>query len=246
MGVRHSVEMNLIVGLGATTSPAQFSGDLSQLLDSLGHCEAGVYTLAPLEQNMQVDFGDVLEARLIWIDADGDLAVTLGGTVGTVGTLLGVGGTFPTGFTGGQAFSFKIDGVTVSGTFLVGDQTAAQCAARMNAAAMLAGLTYVPFAVEGGQIRANGSDASSVGKVEVLTINAVLGFAALTSDSGTDPLVGSAPIQLRRPIASNASSAAGVKVYALLTAVTGSITLTSLSADQAVTARVAVVGDILT
>jgi hypothetical protein len=166
--------------------------------------------------------------------------------VGTVATLLGSGGTFPTAFSGGQAFSFAIDGVTVSGTFTSGDQTAAQCAARMNAAAMIAGFAYVPFVVEGGQIRVNGSDASSAGEVEVLTINATIGFSALTTDSGTDPLTGSAPIQLRRPISADAESAEGVSVFALLTAMTGSITLTSLDPTKVVTARVAIVGDILT
>lgn len=246
MGVRHSVEMTLDVGLGATLTPALFSGSVSQALDSLARAESGTYSLDAGEQNVQVDFGDVAQARLIWIDADGALEVTLGGTVGTVATLLGVGGTFPTAFTGGQAFSFKVDGVTVAGTFLVGDQSAVQCAQRLNSAAVLAGLAFLPFTVDGGQIRVSGANASLAGKVEVLTINAVLGFAALTSDLGTDPLIGSAPIQLRKPIDAAASSADGVSVYALLTAVTGSITLTSLETAKVTTVRVAIAGDVLT
>ncbi len=244
MGVRHSVDLNLQVGLGTNLSPALFTGSVVQVLDTLARSEAGTYTLEALEQNVQVDFGDVTQARVIWIDSDGALEVTLGGTVGTVATLLGAG-TFPTSFAGGEAFSFEIDGTTVAGTFLIADQSVVQCAQRLNAAAMLAGLTYVPFVVDGGQIRVNGADASLSGKVEVLTINATLGFPALTSDLGTDPLSGSAPIQLRKPIAADASSASGVSVYALLTAVTGSITLTSLESAQQSTVRVAVLGDVL-
>ena len=245
MGVRHSVEMTLDVGLGATVSPALFSGSVSQLMDSLARVESGTYELGAGEQNVQVDFGDVTQARLIWIDADGALEVTLGGTVGTVATLLGAGGTFPTAFVGGEAFSFKVDGVTVAGTFLSGDQSAAQCAQRLNAAAVLAGLAFLPFAVEGGQIRVSGANASLAGKVEVVTVNAAIGFASLTSDLGTNPLTSSAPIQLRKPIDAGASSADGVSVFALLTAVTNSVTLSSLETSKVTTARVAIVGDVL-
>jgi hypothetical protein len=235
MGVRHSVDMTFQVGLGSSLSPALFSGEFSQLLDSLARAEAGTYSIAPGEQNVQVDFGDVAQAR----------EVTLGGSVGTVGTLLGVGGTFPTAFVGGEAFGFTIDGTAVTGTFQAGDQTAQQCVNRLNAAAMLAGLDYVPFVIEAGQIRVSGSDASASGAVSVTTANATLGFPTTTSDSGTDPLAGSAPIQLRRPIDPNAESAEDVKVFALLSAMTGSITITSLEVQRTTTARVAIAGDVL-
>lgn len=244
MSIRHFIELALQVGQDITLDEKMFDGAISATLDSLDHCEAGTYTLDAGDTNVQVDFGDVAEARIIWIEADGDFEVSLGGVVGTVGTLLGSGGTFPTSFAGGETFGFLIDGIAVAGAFLIGDQSAAQCAARMNAAAMLAGCVHVPFVTEGGQIRVSGALATSAGEVEVTVARATIGFAALTSDAGTSPSGAYAPQQIRRPLDADSSTAATAKAYYVATVKTTSLFLTNLETATAVLARVCILGDL--
>lgn len=244
MSIRHSIALALQVGQDTTLDEKMFDGSIEAELDSLDHCEAGTYTLDIGDVNIEVDFGDVAEARIVWIEADGDFEVSLGGVPGTVGTLLGSGGTFPTSFVGGETFGFLVDGIAVAGTFLVGDQSAAQCAARMNAAAMLAGCVHVPFKTEGGQIRVSGALATAAGEVEVTVARATIGFAALTSDAGSSPSGAYAPQQIRRPIDTSSSSAAVAKAYYCATVKTTSIFLTNLESTAAVNARVCILGDL--
>lgn len=104
-------------------------------------------------------------------------------------TLTGVGGTFPTLFGGGETLNVTIDGVAVAVVFQAGDQTAAQCAARINAACALAGLA-TPRAVvlTSGQLQITGVLTGSAGEVEVTsgTGAATLGLAGSASGTGQD------------------------------------------------------------
>lgn len=96
--------------------------------------------------------------------------------------VVGVGGTFPTGFSGGETLTLEIDGVAVSVAFLVGDQTAADVVARINAAAALAGLATPRARVEGGQVAIDGVLTGSDAEIEVTggTGAATLGLAGLS------------------------------------------------------------------
>jgi hypothetical protein len=99
---------------------------------------------------------------------------------------LGVGGTFPTLFAGGETLLITIDGVLVTVTFDVADQTAAQCVARINAAFALAGYATPLAEVSGSQILIKGvATRVASGGVGQLTFGgtgqATLGFAAPTS-----------------------------------------------------------------
>jgi len=239
---RINAEITVQVAQETSFEEVLFERAFTQVIDSLVRAESGLYMLAAGELNTPVDFGDVAQARMIYIEADGELEVTFGGVPGTVATLLGAGASFPTGFAGGEAFSFKVDGVAVAGTFLIGDQTLQQVVNRLNATAMLAGIAFVPFVVEGGQIRMSGAVASLTGKVEVLTANATIGFPSVTSDLGTDPILGVAPMQLQRPIDLSASSAETLKAYLFATVKTTNVLLSNNSASQ-VTARVMIAGD---
>ena len=55
-------------------------------------------------------------------------------------TALATAGTYPTGYGGGETLITTIDGVAVTTTFLIGDQTLDQVVARINAAMALAGI----------------------------------------------------------------------------------------------------------
>lgn len=103
-------------------------------------------------------------------------------------TLTGSGGTFPTGFAGAETFNVTIDGVAVAVTFQAGDQTAAQVAARINAAAALAGLASprVTVSTTTGQLAISGVLTGAQGSVAVTggTGRTQIGFAGTPSDVG--------------------------------------------------------------
>lgn len=102
----------------------------------------------------------------------------------------GSGGVFPTGFVGAETLTLTIDGVAVSVAFLSGDQTAAQVAARINAAAALAGLTAPRCVVaSSGQLEISGVLTGTQGSVNITggTGRATLGLATgIVYGSGAD------------------------------------------------------------
>lgn len=114
---------------------------------------------------------------------EGSTAIQL--LVGTPPVLTGTGGTFPTGFVGGETFTFTYEDFTLQGgtvlrtvavVFEAGDQTAAQVAARINAAALLAGATQPPASVVTGQIWIEGDVPGGERALNVTVANAVIGF----------------------------------------------------------------------
>lgn len=220
-----------------------FEGSIDDLLDTLDHVESGVYDLAAGEQNVLVSFGDVSQGRIIYLEADSEFRVTFGGVAGVVATLLGSGGTFP----GSGTLGFTIDATAVSVIFQATDLTAAAYAARINAALALAGMATPRAVVEGGQVRLNGLDASVNGKVQITTPLATAGFSTVVTVYGTNPIPGSAPIEVQRPAdPSGASAAEGIKAFLFATLNTSSIVLTNPSQTATVKIKVCVVGDLTT
>ncbi len=98
------------------------------------------------------------------------------------------GGSYPTGFAGGEAFDFDVDGVSIAGTFTVAAQTVDQVAAELNQAAIGAGLSFLPFSVVGGQLKISGSVVGPDGAVAINTAVAAIGAA------GTESAVGAGEI----------------------------------------------------
>lgn len=101
--------------------------------------------------------------------------------------LTGVGATFPTGFLGGETLLLTIDAVPVTVTFLVGDQTAAACVARINADCALAGLpTPRATVTTSGQIAIRGTQTGTSAVVSVTggTGAVALGFPGTPSANG--------------------------------------------------------------
>jgi len=121
--------------------------------------------------------------EFLTVETDNDLILRVGAAFAS---LLGTGGTFPTGFGGGETLTVDFDGTPVTTTFDVADQSAAQCAARINAAFALAGLSTPRASVVGGQIQIDGVLTGVGATVSVTggTGAAVLGFAGTPSATG--------------------------------------------------------------
>ena len=95
--------------------------------------------------------------------------------------LLGSGASFPTGFAGGETLDVDFDGSNVVTTFTAAAQSAQQVANEINAAAALAGLTFLPASVDAtGQLALAGVLTGAQGTVVVNggTAQAALGFTA--------------------------------------------------------------------
>lgn len=111
-----------------------------------------------------------------------------------VAELLGDGATFPTGFSGGETLDVQVDAYPeFTTTFLIGDQSAAQVAARINAAAVVAGYPFMPASVgDGGQVLLSGQKTGAEGVAQVTggSAQSDLGFEADVNDvahgSGSD------------------------------------------------------------
>ncbi len=110
----------------------------------------------------------------------------IAGVAAAVASLVGVAGTFPTAFSGGETLILSIDGVPFTTTFLVGDQSNAEVVTAINAEALSAGIPVPPASVDGGEIRLTGWTTGSSGHVTVTggTGAATLGLSGTAT--GTD------------------------------------------------------------
>lgn len=161
-------------------------------------------TIVTTPSSIQVQTQGAVGAQFVDIDVLGDLvgieffyAVTSTPMMLRIGAaparLLGVAGVFPTLFAGGETLNLLIDTVPVAVVFDVIDQTAAQCAARINAACAFAGLPTPLCSVVGGQIQIAGVLTGPQGTVVVSsgTGAATLGLSGSAVGAGADvPLYG--------------------------------------------------------
>ncbi|GAF81427.1 unnamed protein product [marine sediment metagenome] len=94
-------------------------------------------------------------------------------------------GAYPTTFGGGETLITTIDGVAVTATFLIGDQTVDQVVARINAAMALAGIATPRASAVAGQLRIDGvATAVGAGGIGQLTF-AGTGSVQLGMDAAT-------------------------------------------------------------
>lgn len=125
--------------------------------------------------------GDLTGIELLYVKTDAPFVLRIGAAEPVI---TGSGGTFPTLFAGGETLVVEFDGLSVTTTFLVGDQTAAQCVARINAACALAGLATPRAAVTtSGQIEITGVGTGADSTLDVTggTGAATLGLAAASA-----------------------------------------------------------------
>lgn len=133
--------------------------------------------------------GDLAAIEFLYAKVRGPLILRIGADVAR---LLGVGGTFPTGFAGGETLTLEIDGVAVSVVFDIADQTVAQVVARINAAIAFAGLPAPLARVTSlSQVSIESVNTGPEGTVEVTggTGAATLGLTGSAVGSGQDQRV---------------------------------------------------------
>jgi len=250
MSVRTFIDMNFQIGLDNSLDDSLFERTCSQLLDTLDHATGGVVSLAALQTNVTLPFGDVTEARIIFIEAeDGDVRFTLGGGLATSGRIDAVGAAYPTGFAGAETLDFEVDGTAIAVVFVAGDQTITQVINRINAACALAGFATPVAKVNAGQLRLESPTTGTSSSIEIVggTGRATLGLPApATINTGANSTPGTSPVELRRPAnPAGASAAAGVKAMFIGTVKTSSIVMENLS-DNVTKVRWAIAGDLTT
>lgn len=124
---------------------------------------------------------DLTAIELLYLKSNNALIVRIGAGPAII---TGVGGTFPTLFAGSETLNLTLDGVPFVTTFTAGDQTAAQCAARINAAAALAGIaTPRAIVTSSGQLQISGILTGEDGSLAVTGGSgaATLGLTGLTA-----------------------------------------------------------------
>lgn len=125
-------------------------------------------------------------------------AGTIDFLIGTIPKINGASGTFPTGFTGGESFEFKLqtyndttgkfdDDFTVTTTFTAAAQSAQNVANEINAAVMLSGAsTCALVSVLSGQLVLDGVTPGAEKRIFISVANATIGFdGTKEADLGT-------------------------------------------------------------
>jgi hypothetical protein len=126
---------------------------------------------------------DLIAIEFLYAKTSQPLILRIGAEAASV---LGVGGAFGT-VLNGETLTLTVDGVAIVVTFVVpGDTTAVAIAARINAAAILAGLGFLPASVDtaSGQLRITGQLTGTAGSV-VITGGTAVGKLGLTGLSDT-------------------------------------------------------------
>lgn len=255
MGVRANSEITFQVGRDNALLNFISNIELGQILDTLDHATDHEATLAAAESNHVVPFGDVAEARLIYIESDGDIRVTPGGGLATAAQVDGVGGTYPTGFAGGETLILDVDNTySFTVTFTVSASTVADVINEINAAAALAGVLGaggVPATIArdngSGQLRLISPTTGATSEIDITggTALATLGLSVATTN-GVNSTAGQTPLTLRRPAnPAGASAAAGVKSFAFMTLTTTSLIIDNLDSANEARVYVVVAGDLL-
>jgi hypothetical protein len=246
-GVRSEITATCRIGRNNRFDQLIADQTLSQIADTLIRASGTEYVIAAGEQNVVFNMGDVVDGRLWWIVCEGgDLQLTFGGVPGTAATLLSGVGTYNTGFATNTPFEFVLDGVTVTVTFTSADQTRTQVIQRINAAAVLAGLSYLPASPESAsQIRLRGADESASGDAEITVALAQIGFPTVgVTAVGTDPRADGAPLAMRRCATAGTVNAASMQSFLIGTIQAASLIISNLSDTVDARVYIVVAGDI--
>lgn len=258
MGVRTNVDLAFQIGRENSLSKLVFDGAYQEVLDTLERHESGTIELDAGESNYQIPFGDVLQSRVVYIEATGPVRITPGGGLATSAQVDAVGGAYPSGFDGtDDTLELAIDGTDVTVDFLATDQSLTQVINRINAAAMLAGVVDgagnpAPIVRDNGagQLRFESPTTGVSSEVQIKATSEVSTLAALglTADTtnGVNASAGQTPLTLLVPSSGAAGGPSDVRAFILATLVTGALTLDNLDPDNAVTVTFAIAGDLLT
>jgi len=130
---------------------------------------------------------ELTRVDLLYIRTTAEIAVRL---YAVPASAVAVAGVFPTTFAGAETLITTIDGTAVTTTFLIGDQSAAQCVARINAAMALTGIATPRANVVGGQVCLDGVSTAvgSSGDGQFAAFTGT-GAAQLGLDAGSSPTI---------------------------------------------------------
>jgi len=246
MGVRTRVKLSVEVGPENSLDDCLFERDLEELLDTMEDSNSQTFELSGGEVARSISLGDVQDVRLIYIEADAEINVWFGGVAATAAAVLGVGGTYPTTFAGGETFIITVDGVAITVTFTVAAQLIADTVNEVNAAAALLGIAPIAFNVAGQlQIKSTTTGVLSTVLIGAGTGNATLGHTSTTLSTGTDPLPATSPITLLRMANPAGTSVSGLKAFLLASARASAVFLTNPDPTNAVRGRFCLVGDLV-
>lgn len=259
MGIRTNIDITIQAGHDNNLAKVAFDGGLQQLLDTLDHSQSGSFTLEGGESNFAIPFGDVAQARLVYIESNGPLRITPGGGTATVAQRDSAGGSYPTGFDGtDDTFDFEVDGTEVNVEFESTDQSVTQVINRINAAIALLGLTGpggIPITVARntgmGQLRLTSSTTGTGSSINILSstpaaVRTALGLS-VGETLGANASPGQTPLTLMKPASTDSSdSAEDVLCYFLATLQTTALTIDNLDPDVAAEVKYLLVGDLVT
>lgn len=248
MSVRSNVEISIQVGQNNSLDDLVFSRDMQSLVDTLGEATSGNVTLAAAQSGAVIPLGEVDEARLVYIEADAEIEVTLGGVAATAALTFGVAGTYPTLFAGGETLDLTVDGTPFSVTFTASASLLQDVVNEINAAAALVGFSTGPAGQAAGELALLSPTKGLSSEVIVSNTSTSLATLGLTADTytGDSGTPGYAPMQIARPAnPADASAVDGVPAYFLATVKTSSISLTNLMTAQSTSVRYLVAGPVV-
>ena len=241
MSLRTSVDLSVQIGADNDLSNLVASRGLpTQLFDSLSNVATSTAKLAAGETNYQVPFGDVSEARLVYIEADGAIDVTLGGGLASSASVTAAAGVY-NAFVGGETLDLEIDNQPIAVVFDAADTTLAKIVNRINAAAALVGIA--PIAADsGGELAITSTTTGVSSEVDVSggTGSVTLGLTVGVTN-GTNATAGTSPVALRKPTSGDSPS---TRAYLLSTASCSSITIDNADALN-VEVLIVLAGDIV-
>lgn len=254
MAVRTKVDISVQVGAESDLNNCLFSRELSELLDTMEDSKDETGLLAAAETNRSIDLGDVQQVRLVYIEADAEIDVSFGGAAATAAIVTGSGGTFPTGFVGGETLDVEIDNLgVVNVIFTAGASTAQDVANEINAAFANAGILsggvpVAPATVVGGEVRLTSPTTGISSEVDITAGGTSLATLGLTAGvtNGVNAEAGTSQYSLQRMADPSGTSISGLKAYLLATIRATSVLLTNPDTVNAVRYRVLVVGDLVT
>lgn len=84
MSLRTKVDIQIAIGFDASLDDTAFERAVSETIDTTEHTEGGTITLAALATDVQVAFGNVASARLVYIEAAGDITYRVNSPSGEV------------------------------------------------------------------------------------------------------------------------------------------------------------------
>jgi len=147
-------------------------------------CAAQIATLGTIGQNwveLPITLGMY---RLLSLKSSAAIRLRIGAAPASIA---GSAGVFPATTINGSHLIATIDGVVVDTTFAGGSLSALQVAAQINAAAIGAGLDFLPAAVtEAGQLTLSGKKTGTDGSLAITT-----GIAAIGLPTAATPIKGS-------------------------------------------------------